>query len=164
MSELTERIRDVRARAADLEKQLADPSLTKAPGEYARVARELGPLRPILAAGARLERTGERAGRRARDARRARPRAAASSPAARSRASRRSRAASRREVRRLLVPRDPNDDKNAILEIRAGTGGEEAALFAAELFRMYARYAETARLEGRGAARPPRASAAGSRS
>ncbi len=43
----------------------------------------------------------------------------------------------------LLLPKDPNDDKNIILEIRAGTGGEEAALFAAELFRMYTRYAES---------------------
>ncbi len=42
-----------------------------------------------------------------------------------------------------LLPRDPNDDKNVILEIRAGTGGEEAALFAADLFRMYSRYAES---------------------
>lgn len=42
----------------------------------------------------------------------------------------------------LLIPKDPNDDKNIILEIRAGTGGEEAALFAADLFRMYSRYAE----------------------
>ncbi|NLB19138.1 MAG: PCRF domain-containing protein, partial [Syntrophomonadaceae bacterium] len=42
----------------------------------------------------------------------------------------------------LLLPRDPNDEKNVIIEIRAGTGGEEAALFAATLFRMYCRYAE----------------------
>jgi peptide chain release factor 1 len=42
----------------------------------------------------------------------------------------------------LLLPQDPRDDKNTLLEIRAGTGGEEAALFAADLFRMYARYAE----------------------
>jgi peptide chain release factor 1 len=42
----------------------------------------------------------------------------------------------------LLIPKDPNDEKNVIIEIRAGTGGEEASLFAAELFRMYARYAE----------------------
>jgi peptide chain release factor 1 len=47
-----------------------------------------------------------------------------------------------RQIRILLLPRDPNDDKNTLLEIRAGTGGEEAALFAADLFRMYARYAE----------------------
>jgi peptide chain release factor 1 len=45
----------------------------------------------------------------------------------------------------LLLPKDPNDEKNALLEIRAGTGGEEAALFAADLFRMYSRFAETRR-------------------
>ena len=46
------------------------------------------------------------------------------------------------EMQRLLVPRDPNDDRNVVLEIRAGTGGDEAALFAGDLFRMYSRYAE----------------------
>ncbi|HDP35307.1 MAG TPA: peptide chain release factor 1 [Candidatus Hydrogenedentes bacterium] len=46
------------------------------------------------------------------------------------------------ELRLLLVPKDPNDTKNTIVEIRAGTGGEEAALFAADLFRMYSRFAE----------------------
>jgi peptide chain release factor 1 len=45
----------------------------------------------------------------------------------------------------LLLPKDPNDEKNVILEIRAGTGGDEATLFAAEIFRMYTRYAETNR-------------------
>ncbi len=45
----------------------------------------------------------------------------------------------------LLLPKDPNDEKNILLEIRAGTGGEEAALFAADLFRMYSRYAERMR-------------------
>ena len=47
------------------------------------------------------------------------------------------------ELKVLLLPRDPNDDKNVVLEIRAGTGGDEATLFAAEIFRMYSRYAET---------------------
>lgn len=46
------------------------------------------------------------------------------------------------ELKRLMLPRDPNDEKNVILEIRAGTGGEEAGLFANDLFRMYSRYAE----------------------
>ena len=46
------------------------------------------------------------------------------------------------ELKVLLLPRDPNDNKNLILEIRAGTGGDEAALFAADLFRVYTRYAE----------------------
>ncbi len=47
------------------------------------------------------------------------------------------------EIKELLIPKDPNDDKNAILEIRAGAGGDEAALFAGDLYRMYQRYAET---------------------
>jgi len=46
------------------------------------------------------------------------------------------------ELQRLLLPRDPNDERNIFLEIRAGTGGDESALFAGDLFRMYARYAE----------------------
>jgi peptide chain release factor 1 len=52
------------------------------------------------------------------------------------------REAMEQQLRVLLTPRDPNDEKNVILEIRAGTGGEEAALFGADLFRMYSRYAE----------------------
>jgi peptide chain release factor 1 len=47
------------------------------------------------------------------------------------------------ELKLLLLPRDPNDDKNVLVEIRAGTGGDEASLFAGELFRMYSRYAES---------------------
>ncbi len=49
------------------------------------------------------------------------------------------------ELQRLLLPRDPDDNKNVFLEIRAGTGGDEAALFAGDLFRMYSRYAERQR-------------------
>jgi peptide chain release factor 1 len=47
------------------------------------------------------------------------------------------------QLKILLLPKDPNDDKNVVLEIRAGTGGDEATLFAGEIFRMYSRYAET---------------------
>jgi peptide chain release factor 1 len=46
------------------------------------------------------------------------------------------------ELKRLLIPKDPNDERNTVLEIRAGTGGDEAGLFAADLYRMYTRYAE----------------------
>lgn len=49
------------------------------------------------------------------------------------------------ELKILLLPKDPNDDKNIILEIRAGAGGDEAALFAAELYRMYSNYADSQR-------------------
>ncbi len=48
-----------------------------------------------------------------------------------------------RDLKFLMLPKDPNDDKNVIVEIRAGTGGDEASLFAGELFRMYSRYAES---------------------
>jgi peptide chain release factor 1 len=54
-------------------------------------------------------------------------------------------AATEAELKVLLVPKDPNDEKNVVLEIRAGTGGDEATLFAAEMFRMYTRYAESQR-------------------
>ena len=47
-----------------------------------------------------------------------------------------------RELKILLLPKDPNDDKNVIVEIRAGAGGDEAALFAAEMYRLYVKYAE----------------------
>ena len=49
------------------------------------------------------------------------------------------------ELQKLMLPKDPNDDKNIFLEVRAGTGGDEAAIFAGDLFRMYARYAERRR-------------------
>ena len=49
------------------------------------------------------------------------------------------------QLKILLLPKDPNDDKNIIMEIRAGAGGDEAALFAAELYRMYVNYAESQR-------------------
>src|SRR5256885_4484298 len=54
-------------------------------------------------------------------------------------------AAVQAELKVLLLPKDPNDEKDVILEIRAGTGGDEATLFAAEMFRMYDRYAESQR-------------------
>ncbi len=55
--------------------------------------------------------------------------------------------AEEQELQRLLVPKDPLDDSNIFLEVRAGTGGDEAALFAGDLFRMYARFAESKRWE-----------------
>ncbi len=53
------------------------------------------------------------------------------------------------ELKILLLPKDPNDEKNVIVEIRAGAGGDEAALFASELYRMYVRYAERNRWKAR---------------
>ncbi len=65
-------------------------------------------------------------------------------------------AAEELELQRLLVPKDPHDDSNIFLEVRAGTGGDEAAIFAGDLFRMYARYAESQGLGRRDLERKPR--------
>jgi peptide chain release factor 1 len=141
MSELFRRIEETEGRARALEEQLADPSVAGRPGEYAGLAKELRRLRPLFEAGARYRRLaadleGARAllGEADEDLRKeAREEIARLEPAL---------AGAEREIRLLLVPPDPNDQRDVILEIRAGTGGEEAALFAADLFRMYGRYAE----------------------
>jgi peptide chain release factor 1 len=141
MSDWFQRIAEVERRAAELEQRLADPALARAPGELARLAKQLGALRPLLDAGRRYRATlADLTGARemlAESDDELRALAEAEVPALEER-----RAALEREIRLLLVPVDPTDAKSAILEIRAGTGGEEAALFAADLFRMYTRYAE----------------------
>jgi peptide chain release factor 1 len=141
MADWTDRVRELRARARGLEERLADPGLARQPGELAKLGKELAELRPLLEAGRRYEETlaaladarallGDADPEMAELAKSELPELEA-------------RAASlEAEIRALLRPKDPNDAKDAILEIRAGAGGEEAALFAAELFRMYARYAE----------------------
>ena len=67
------------------------------------------------------------------------------------------------ELQKQLLPKDPNDERNLFLEIRAGTGGDESALFAGDLFRMYTRYAERQRLAGRDACPRARPSSAATR-
>jgi peptide chain release factor 1 len=114
---------------------------TGPPSEYGRIAKELAGLRPAAAAAA-VYRTVLREIEEARgmledsDAE-VRELAEAELEALEAR-----RETLEHEIQLLLIPRDPNDEKNAIVEIRAGTGGDEAALFAMDLFRMYCRYAE----------------------
>jgi peptide chain release factor 1 len=141
MSELLQHLEDVKGRAAPLEERLQDPELARQPADYARVAKELARLRPLLEAGERYRKLlaeieGAREMLRDEDAEmRAMAQAEYDALAA-------ERERLEAEIRDLLIPEDPNDEKDVILEIRAGTGGDEAALFAADLFRMYARYAE----------------------
>jgi peptide chain release factor 1 len=141
LSDLLDRIASFEDRASRLEARLAEPALAAQPGEFAQVAKELKALRPlIVAAGSYRSTLAEIAGARALlsdpDAEvNALARAELEELAAR-------RDELEREIRLQLVPRDPNDEKNVILEIRAGAGGDEAALFANDLFRMYGRYAE----------------------
>ena len=141
MSDLADRIGDVEARARALEERLADPAVAGSPGEYAKVAKQFGALRALLEAGRRYrlvvaEIEGSRDLLSETD-----PELREMARADVERLSA-ERAALDVEIRALLLPKDPNDDKDVILEIRAGAGGDEAALFAAVLFRMYSRYAE----------------------
>jgi peptide chain release factor 1 len=141
MSDLLHKMVPFEQRFAQLEERLADPEVAASPGEYAEVAKEHASLREIVAAAAAYRATLDEV-------------AAAESmledPDEEVRELARAEIdelASRREeldrqIRVLLVPKDPNDEKNAILEVRAGTGGDEAALFAGDLYRMYSRYAE----------------------
>ena len=142
MSDLLERIGEIEARARTLEERLADPQVVSVPGEYAKVAKQLGGLRPLLEAGRRFRQV-------VSEIEGSRDLLAESDPELREMARAdverltREREALEGQIRELLLPKDPNDEKDVILEIRAGAGGEEAALFAAELFRMYERYAES---------------------
>jgi peptide chain release factor 1 len=142
MADYQQRIAEAESRYQALEARLADPAEAGRPGSYERLAKELGALRPLVETGRAWRSTlGEVADAEGLAADADAELAALARdelPALKERL-----AELETALRALLVPRDPNDEKNAILEIRAGTGGEEAALFAADLFRMYTRYAES---------------------
>ncbi len=142
MSDLLDRISVYEAKASQLEETLADPAVAGSPAEYASIAKELSRVRPMAEAGARYRRVCNEIesarGMLDDDDGDVRELAEAELTDLEDQ-----RAAMEREIRLLLVPKDPNAEKNAILEIRAGTGGDEAALFAADLFRMYSRYTES---------------------
>jgi peptide chain release factor 1 len=141
MSDLLDKIQAFADRAARLEAKLAEPAVASNPGEYGKLAKELAGLRPAAqAALAYRKLLADLEGARAmlgEDDAEMLELARAEVDELEER-----REALEQEIRLLLLPRDPNDDKNAILEIRAGAGGQEAALFALDLFRMYSRYAE----------------------
>jgi len=139
---LEERLREIEAQAREIEAQLSRPEVLADHEALKRYGREGARIGPVVAVYGEL-----RAVRHelegARDVREhdADPelREMAQVEIERLNAAE---AALLDRLRLLLLPRDPNDDRDVIIEIRAGTGGEEAALFAAELFRMYVRYAE----------------------
>jgi peptide chain release factor 1 len=141
MSDLIDKIGVFEARASELEEKLADPGLAKDRKAFAELGKELASLRPIVVAGSSYRSTQSEL---------ADARAMLEDPDAEVAELARGEVvelearieALTQELRLLLVPGDPNDEKNVILEIRAGTGGEEAALFAGDLYRMYSRYAE----------------------
>jgi peptide chain release factor 1 len=140
---LDARLRDVVSQYEDVQAKLATPEVSRDPDQLRTLGRELARLEPVVEAFQSLEATRtELAGaREMRDAGDADPEMKAMVADEIDRLS----ADEERQLEALkvlLLPRDPNDDRDVILEIRAGAGGEEAALFAAELYRMYVRYAE----------------------
>ena len=141
MADYLARIAESEERARELEAQLLDPEIARQPGEYQKLAKALGGLRPLLEVGQRYRAVIEQL----EDSRSMLD----DSDAELAELARAEVEELESELQgldeqlaELLRPRDPNDDKNVVLEIRAGTGGDEAALFAADLFRMYSRYAD----------------------
>jgi peptide chain release factor 1 len=136
-----DKLAQVEERLVELEKMLADPAVLADGERYQKTAKEHAELSPLVEA-YRAYRETERQLAENRELMDDEDRELAELAAAEVEEGRARLAALEEEIKRLLLPRDPNDDKNVILEIRAGTGGEEAALFAADLLRMYLRMAE----------------------
>jgi peptide chain release factor 1 len=139
---LDAKLGELAAQYDDVSRQLATPEVLGDPAQLRRLGRELARLEPVVQAFRELgEVRGQLAGARqmrdveADEEMRALVRAEIDDLEARE-------AALLDDIKVALLPRDPNDDRNVIVEIRAGAGGEEAALFAAELLRMYMRYAQ----------------------
>ncbi|MBE3602221.1 peptide chain release factor 1 [bacterium] len=138
---MLDKLKGIEDRYGELERRLSDPAVIANNREYAALARERAQLGEVAAAIRDYRKLlGEIAGHRALldgDDAELRELVKAELPAMLKR-----QAAQEERLKELLAPRDPNDDRNVLLEIRAGTGGEEASLFASDLFRMYSRYAE----------------------
>ena len=143
MSDLDAKLAEIAAQYDDIQASLATPEVTSDPNEIRRLGRELARLQPTVEAYRSLEAVREElAG--ARELRDGGDGDDELRSMARDEVGRLEVDEERllEELRVLLLPRDPNDDRDVILEVRAGAGGEEAALFAAEILRMYTRYAD----------------------
>ncbi len=134
------KLREAEAKYQHLEASLSDPAVTSSPTRYVEVMKEYRTLTPIMEKYRDLLAA-------ERDAAEARDMLEETDPELRALAAEEFKSAKertellRQELTVLMLPRDPNDEKNVIVEIRAGAGGEEAALFAAVLYRMYSMYA-----------------------
>ncbi|MCL2669641.1 MAG: peptide chain release factor 1 [Syntrophaceae bacterium] len=139
---LFHKLKDVEARYLELEQLLSDPAVVGKPGVYQKYAKEHADLSELVSTFRRYEQT-QRQIEEDQDLLRdsdegLRELAKEELPKLQE-----TLAETETLLKVLLLPRDPNDEKNVFLEIRAGTGGDEAALFAEDLFRMYARFAES---------------------
>ncbi len=137
-----ERLQEVEKRYDELTEKLGDPQLLADPKEYQRVAKMHADLTDIVAKYREYKRTHQEkldTEELLREPLDEEMRNLAQAELDRLKERERQ---LEQELRIMLLPKDPNDEKNVIIEIRAGTGGEEAALFAGDLLRMYSRYAE----------------------
>ena len=140
-----QKLRDIETRQDEIANRMSDPDIARDPSAFQRLARESKELSPIVeryraykAALGEITKIQEMV--RGESDAEMKEMAHEELRALEAR-----RDALDAEIPLLLIPKDPNDEKNVLLEIRAGTGGEEAALFAAEVFRMYTRFAERER-------------------
>jgi peptide chain release factor 1 len=135
------RLRQALERAEEVERLLADPAVARDPAQLQGLGREHARLVKVVRLADRLGRLESELDQARELADEADPELAALARADLARLPGEIAPLSA-ELHDLLVPRDPHDDRDAIVEIRAGTGGDEAALFAADLYRMYQRYSE----------------------
>jgi peptide chain release factor 1 len=135
------RLRQALQRAEEVERLLADPAVARDPAQLQSLGREHTRLAPIVRLAQRLARLESELEQARELADEADPELVALVRADLTRLPPEIATLSE-ELHALLLPRDPHDDRDAIMEIRAGTGGDEAALFAADLYRMYQRYSE----------------------
>ena len=141
---MIDRLAELEASYEEVARRIASPEVAADPSQLRTLGQELSRLEPLVAAAREWRRLHEElaaAGEMARDADdEVRVMAREEIERLESRVGE-----VEADLRRLLVPRDPNDDRDVIVEIRAGAGGDEASLFAADLYRMYARYADRRR-------------------
>jgi peptide chain release factor 1 len=135
------RLRQALARAEEVAQALAEPEVARDPAKLRSLGREHTRLMPVVKAAERLARFKDELEQARELADEADPELAALARADMARLSP-AIANLETELHDLLLPRDPHDDRDAIVEVRAGTGGDEAGLFAAELVRMYTRFGE----------------------
>ena len=135
-----ERLRQIKNQYEQLLRRMEEPEIYSDPGLYARCEREARELQPLAEAYGAYERTRADMDAALELAEDAELRALAQEEYQRAKADRER---LEQEIRILLLPKDPNDSKNVIMEIRGGVGGEEGMLFASDLYRMYSMYAES---------------------
>ena len=139
---LFDKLRQIEERSEEIDRALSDPSIFSRPADLARLGKEQSDLQATVGRFREYRELLKRLGEAQHILSEGGDRELAELAQAEIDELSVRQAALEEELKRLLIPRDPNDEKNVFVEIRAGAGGDEAALFAADLARMYTKYAE----------------------